>query len=72
MDGETASRVGIVRLYTQRVARVEQRVRHLVGLQESILHEDITADMMCVAAPINVDRGAHTVFRHIVGQRKSV
>lgn len=52
------------------MAGIEQRIRHLVGLQESILHEDIAADMMCVAAPINVGRGSHLMLRDILRQGK--
>ena len=52
------------------MAGIEQRIRHLVGLQESILHEDITADMMCVAAPINIGRGSHLMLGDILRQGK--
>lgn len=70
MDRKAVAEVGIVGFDTNSMAGIEQRIRHLVGLQESILHEDIAADMMCVAAPINVGRGSHLMLRDILRQGK--
>lgn len=70
MDRKAVAEVGIVRLDTQCVACIEQRISDLVGLQEGVLHENITADMVGIGMPIDIRRGADLMLGDILRQGK--
>ncbi len=62
MDGETVAEVGIVRLDTQRMARVVEAVGIKRGLHKGILHRQVAAQMVLIAVPIDICLGVQAVL----------